>query len=132
MKKNPNKIEIFHFQNLGTIKIGSHVWIGSNCTIEKSQLEQTIIEDHVKIDDLVQIGHNSIIKKLSQITAGSVVCGRAQIGQGCWLAPNSVISTGCKIGDNCFVGTSSLVNKDFPKNSVLVGTPAKFLRKIKF
>ena len=78
------------------------------------------------------IVHNSIIKKLSQITAGSVVCGRAQIGKGCWLAPNSVISTGCKIGDNCFVGTSSLVNKDFPKNSVLVGTPAKFLRKIKF
>ena len=124
--------EFFHFPHLGTIKIGSHVWIGSNCTIEKSQLEQTIIEDHVKIDDLVQIGHNSIIKKLSQITAGSVVCGRAQIGKGCWLAPNSVISTGCKIGDNCFVGTSSLVNKDFPKNSVLVGTPAKFLRKIKF
>ena len=124
--------EFFHFPHLGTIKIGSHVWIGSNCTIEKSQLEQTIIEDHVKIDDLVQIGHNSIIKKLSQITAGSIVCGRAQIGKGCWLAPNSVISTGCKIGDNCFVGTSSLVNKDFPKNSVLVGTPAKFLRKIKF
>ena len=124
--------EFFHFPHLGTIKIGSHVWIGSNCTIEKSQLEQTIIEDHVKIDDLVQIGHNSIIKKLSQITAGSVVCGRAQIGKGCWLAPNSVISTGCKIGDNCFVGTSSLVNKDFPKNSVLVGTPAKFLRKVKF
>ena len=124
--------EFFHFPHLGTIKIGNHVWIGSNCTIEKSQLEQTIIEDHGKIDDLVQIGHNSIIKKLSQITAGSVVCGRAQIGKGCWLAPNSVISDGCKIGDNCFVGTLSLVNKDFPKNSVLVGTPAKFLRKVKF
>jgi len=124
--------EFFHFPHLGTIKIGNHVWIGSNCTIEKSQLEQTIIEDHVKIDDLVQIGHNSIIKKLSQITAGSVVCGRAQIGKRCWLAPNSVISDGCKIGDNCFVGTLSLVNKDFPKNSVLVGTPAKFLRKVKF
>ena len=124
--------EFFHFPHLGTIKIGNHVWIGSNCTIEKSQLEQTIIEDHVKIDDLVQISHNSIIKQFSQITVGSVVCGRAQIGKGCWLAPNSVISDGCKIGDNCFVGTSSLVNKDFPKNSVLVGTPAKFLRKVKF
>ena len=123
--------ELFHFPHLGTIKIGNHVWIGSNCTIEKSQLEQTIIEDHVKIDDLVQISHNSIIKQFSQITVGSVVCGRAQIGKGCWLAPNSVISTGCKIGDNCFVGTSSFVNKDFPKNTVVVGTPAKFLRKIK-
>ena len=122
----------FHFPHLGTIKIGNHVWIGSNCTIEKSQLEQTIIEDHVKIDDLVQIGHNSIIKKFSQITAGSVVCGRAQIGKGCWLAPNSVISDGCKIGDNCFVGTLSFVKTDFPKNSVLAGSPAKFLRKTNF
>ena len=124
--------EFFHFPHLGTIKIGNHVWIGSNCTIEKSQLEQTIIEDHVKIDDLVQIGHNSIIKKFSQITAGSVVCGRAQIGKGCWLAPNSVISDGCKIGDNCFVGTLSFVKTDFPKNSVLAGSPAKFLRKTNF
>ena len=117
---------------MGSIVIGKNVWIGSNCTIEKSQLEQTIIEDHVKIDDLVQIGHNSIIKKFSQITAGSVVCGRAQIGKGCWLAPNSVISDGCKIGDNCFVGTLSFVKTDFPKNSVLAGSPAKFLRKTNF
>ena len=119
----------FHFPHLGTIKIGNHVWIGSNCTIEKSQLEQTIIEDHVKIDDLVQVGHNSIIKKFSQITAGSVVCGRVQIGKGCWVAPNSVISTGCKIGDDCFIGTSSLVRSNFPKNSLIVGSPAKFLKK---
>ena len=75
---------------------------------------------------------NSIIKKFSQITAGSVVCGRAQIGKGCWLAPNSVISDGCKIGDNCFVGASSFVKTDFPKNSVLAGSPAKFLRKTTF
>ena len=119
----------FHFPHLGTTKIGNHVWIGSNCTIEKSQLEQTIIEDHVKIDDLVQVGHNSIIKKFSQITAGSVVCGRVQIGKGCWIAPNSVISTGCKIGDDCFIGTSSLVRSNFPKNSLIVGSPAKFLKK---
>ena len=124
--------EFFHFPHLGSVLIGDNVWIGSNCTVEKSQMDQTIIEDHVKIDDLVQIGHNSIIKKFSQITAGSVVCGRAQIGKGCWLAPNSVISDGCKIGDNCFVGTLSFVKTDFPKNSVLAGSPAKFLRKTNF
>ena len=124
--------EFFHFPHFGSILIGDNVWIGSNCTVEKSQMDQTIIEDHVKIDDLVQIGHNSIIKKFSQITAGSVVCGRAQIGKGCWLAPNSVISDGCKIGDNCFVGTLSFVKTDFPKNSVLAGSPAKFLRKTNF
>jgi len=62
--------EFVHFPHVGKIKIGNSVWIGSNCTVEKSQLEQTIIEDHVKIDDLVQVGHNSKIKnslKLQQV-----------------------------------------------------------------
>lgn len=119
----------FHFPHLGSIMIGENVWIGSNCTIEKSQIDQTIIEDHVTIDDFVHIGHNTIIKKFAQITAGSIICGRAKIGKGCWIAPNSVIDTGCEIGDNCIVGTSSLVRSNFPKNSIIVGSPAKFLRK---
>jgi len=123
--------EFVHFPHVGKIKIGNSVWIGSNCTVEKSQLEQTIIEDHVKIDDLVQVGHNSKIKKFTQIAAGSIISGRAEIGEGCWLAPNSVISDGCKIGENCFVGALSYVKKNFPKNSILVGIPAKILKNKK-
>ena len=119
----------FHFPHLGSIVIGENVWIGSNCTVEKSQIDQTVIEDHVKIDDLVHVGHNVIIKNSAQITAGSIICGRAKIGKGCWIAPNSIIDVGCEIGDNCFVGTSSLVRSNFTKNSVIVGSPAKFLRK---
>ena len=108
------------------------MWIGSNCTIEKSQLEQTIIDDHVKIDDLVQIGHNSKIKKFTQIAAGAIICGRAEIGEGCWLAPNSVISDGCKIGENCFVGALSYVKNNFPKNSILVGVTSDLSGKITY
>ena len=122
--------EFFHFPHLGSILIGDSVWIGSNCTVEKSQIDQTIIEDHVKIDDIVHVGHNSIIKKAAQITAGSVISGRAKIGKGCWVAPNSVIDAGCEIGDGCIVGTASLVKSNFPKNSVIVGSPGKLLRKM--
>jgi len=121
--------ELFHFPHIGSVVIGDNVWIGSNCAVEKSEIDKTIIEDHVKIDDLVQIGHNSKIKKFTQITAGSVIGGRTKIGKGCWIAPNSVIDIGCEIGDHCFVGTSSLVRSNFSKNSVIVGSPAKFLRK---
>ena len=80
--------------------IGDNVWIGSNCTVEKSQLDQTIIEDHVKIEDLVHISHNTVIRKFSQITVGAIICGRAKIGEDCWIAPNAVIDTGCEIGNN--------------------------------
>jgi UDP-3-O-[3-hydroxymyristoyl] glucosamine N-acyltransferase len=117
-----------HFNHLGEISIGNHVWIGSNCTIERSQIDKTLIEDHVKIDDLVHISHNSTIKKFSQITVGSKILGRAIIGEHCWISPNCVIENGCEIGDNSIVGTSSLVRKNFPNNSVIVGTPAKLIR----
>ena len=118
-----------HFPHIGSIIIGDNVWIGSNSNIEKSQIDETIIEDNVKIDSLVQIGHNSVIKKSAQITAGTIICGRAKIGRNCWIAPNSVIDAACEIGDNSFVGTLSLVKRNFPKNSVIVGSPAKLLRK---
>ena len=122
--------ELFHFPSLGSIIIGDNVWIGSNCIIEKAQIDATIIESHAKIDESVQIGHNVIIKKFAQITAGSIICGRAKIGERCWIAPNSVVDPGCEIGDDCFVGTSSLVRSNFPENSVIVGSPAKFLKKM--
>ena len=124
-----DETEFIHFNHIGEISIGDNVWIGSNCTVEKSQLDQTIIDDHVKIDDLVHISHNVTIKKFSQITVGSIICGRATIGKGCWIAPNAVIDNGCEIGDNCFVGTSSLVRNNFPDNCVIIGSPAKTLRK---
>ena len=121
--------ESLHFPHVGSTIIGDNVWIGSNSNIEKSQIDETIIEDNVKIDALVQIGHNSIIKKSAQLTAGTIICGRAKIGRNCWIAPNSVIDAACEIGDNSFVGTLSLVKTNFPKNSVIVGSPAKLLRK---
>ena len=124
--------EFFHFPSLGSIVIGKNVWIGANCTIEKSQIDQTIIEDHVKIDDLVHIGHNSILEKSTQIAAGAIISGRVKVGKGCWIAPNAVIDNGCEIGDDSIVGSSSLVRSNFPKNSTIIGSPAKLLRKTKF
>lgn len=117
-----------HFNHLGKISIGNNVWIGSNCTIERAQIDKTLIEDHVKIDDLVHISHNTTIKKFSQITVGSMILGRAIIGEHCWISPNCVIENGYEIGDNSIVGTSSLVRNNFPSNSVIIGTPAKLVR----
>ena len=121
--------ELFHFPHVGSIRIGENVWIGSNCTVEKSQIDETVIEDHVKIDDLVHVGHNSKIKKFSQITVGSIIGGRVTIGQGCWIAPHVVIDTGIEVGENSLIGTSSFVKADVEKNSIMIGSPAKLLRR---
>jgi len=70
-----------HFPQIGKIIIGNNVWLGANTTVERASLEATIIEDNVKIDDLVQIGHNTVIGRASQITGGAIICGRAKIGK---------------------------------------------------
>ena len=65
-------INSMHFPHIGGIEIGNRVWIGSNVSIEKGSLDNTIIKDDVLIDDLVQIGHNVIVGKRTQITAGCI------------------------------------------------------------
>lgn len=117
-----------HFPQIGRIIIGKNVWIGSNSAIERAALDSTIIEDDVKIDDLVQIGHNSIIKKASQITAGTIICGRVKVGKRVWIAPNSSIDCDVVIGDNAWIGMGAVVLKDVKKDTVVVGNPSKFLK----
>ncbi len=120
----------FHLPHHGSLIIGKNVWIGSNSTIDKSALDETIIEDDVKIDTLVNVGHNSRIGRSTWISAGSIICGRAKIGKNCLIAPNCVIDVGVKIDDHCLVGSSTLVRKNFKKNSVIIGSPGKLLKKI--
>lgn len=118
-----------HFPHIGSIIIGKNVWIGSSSIIEKAALDSTIIHDDVKIDQHCNIGHNTNIGKSTWVSAGSSICGRSKIGKNCLIAPHSMIDVGVKLGDNCLVGSCSLVRKNFPKNSILVGSPARILRK---
>ncbi len=118
-----------HFPQIGGIILGKRVWVGANSTIEKATLDDTILEDDVKVDDLVQIGHNVIIGKSSQITAGVIISGRVKIGSRCWIAPKAAIDNGISIGENALVGMGAIVLKDVLPSSVVVGVPAKEIRK---
>jgi len=120
-----------HFPQIGKIIIGDNVWIGANATIERAALEETVISDDVKIDDLVQIGHNCFIGKASQITAGTIVCGRAKIGDRVWVAPNVCIDSGVVVGDDAWLGIGSVVLRDVEVGAVVVGNPARFLKQRK-
>lgn len=119
---------LLHFPQVGLIEIGNRVWIGSNSCVERAALESTTIEDDVKVDDLVQIGHNCTVGASSQIASGVVICGRARIGKSVWLAPNVSVNSEVEVGDGAFVGMGSVVMKNVESHTVVVGNPARFIK----
>ncbi len=118
-----------HFPQTGQMVTGKNGWIRSNSTIEQAEINSTIIEDDVKIGDLVQVGHSVLIGRQSQITAGTVICGRARVGSGVWLAANATINNAVHVGDFAYVGLGAVVLKDVDPWTVVVGNPARFLKK---
>jgi UDP-3-O-[3-hydroxymyristoyl] glucosamine N-acyltransferase len=117
-----------HFPHIGSIEIGDEVWIGAGSTVERATIDKTIIKSNVKVDDLVQVGHNCIIEENTLIMAGAVICGGATVGRNCWIAPNSSIKEKVRLEDNVLVGLGAVVIEDVPSKTVVVGNPAKKLR----
>ncbi len=121
----------FHAPQLGRILIGDRVWVGSNSTVERAMIEDTVIHDDVKIDDLVHVGNGSVIGAKSMLTAGSVVANDAVIGQKVLIAPNAVIRERVTIADNVIVGLGAVVVKSIATSGVYAGTPAVLMKKRK-
>ena len=114
--------------HLGSVIIGNNVDIGANTTIERGVMENTIIEDGVKIDDLCQISHNTHIGENSMIIVHTAIYGSVKIGKNCWIA-SSIIRNQVKIGDNVVIGMGSVVTKDVKDGAVVFGVPAKERRE---
>lgn len=123
--RNNNIINVPHF---GGVTIGSGVDIGANTCIDKGTIDDTIIEDNVKIDNLCHIGHNVHIKKGSYIIASTVLGGSSTIEKGSYIAPGALIMNQITVGENSLVGMGAVVTKDVEANKVVVGIPAKAIR----
>ena len=122
----PVKVE--HF---GGVVIGNNVEVGANTCVDRGTIDNTIICDDVKIDNLVHIAHNVVIQKGAVVVAGAIVCGSAELGDNSYVAPGGIVKNQLKIGDNAFVGLGAVVTKTVDKYSVVAGVPAKEIRKVK-
>jgi UDP-3-O-[3-hydroxymyristoyl] glucosamine N-acyltransferase len=120
-----------HYPHIGKIIIGDNVWIGANSSIESAKLDDTLICDFVKIDDLVQIGYNCFIGERSMITAGAIISRDVHIGENTLISPNSSIRNNIRIGNNSIIGLGAVVIEDVPDDSVFAGNPAHLLRSKK-
>jgi UDP-3-O-[3-hydroxymyristoyl] glucosamine N-acyltransferase len=119
----------FHAPQLGHIVLEDNVWIGSNSTIERAMVEDTVIGVDVKVDDLVHVGGGSRIGPKCELTSGVVVASNVIIGANVRLAPNAVIREDLRIGNDVVVGQGAVVIEDLPAGHVYVGNPARALKK---
>lgn len=126
-EKDENGIPV-HFPHTGEVIIGDDVYIGANTTIDRGTIDATVIEDHVKIDNLVHIAHNCKIGANTIITGGAFVSGGVQVGKNVWIAPNSSIHQQVKIGDNSKVGIGAVILKNVKDGDTVFGNPAKILK----
>tara|TARA_B100001564_G_C20586226_1_gene645626 strand:- start:55 stop:1083 length:1029 start_codon:yes stop_codon:yes gene_type:complete len=109
---------------LGNVKIGNKVEIGSNSSIDRATIGSTIISDGVKIDNLVQIAHNVSIGKNTVIAGQSGIAGSTKVGKNCQIGGQVGISGHITIGNNVKINGGSGVYSSVKDNSILKGTPA--------
>jgi len=96
---------------LGRLIIGHDVEIGANCAIDRGAIDNTIIHDGVKIDNLVHIAHNVEIGDHSAIAGCVGMAGSTKIGKHCTVAGAAAITGHIEISDNVHVGGMGMVTK---------------------
>jgi UDP-3-O-[3-hydroxymyristoyl] glucosamine N-acyltransferase len=101
---------------LGSVVIGDYVDIGSNTTIDRGALKNTVIEDGVKIDNQVQIGHNCVISK-NTIIAGCVgIAGSTIIGEDCKIGGAAMILGHLTIARDTTISPGTMIASSINKN----------------
>jgi UDP-3-O-[3-hydroxymyristoyl] glucosamine N-acyltransferase len=107
---------------LGGVRIGNDVEIGANTTVDCGAIEDTVIEDGVRIDNLCHIGHNVHIGAHTAVAGMSGVSGSAIIGKRCMLAGQSGVVGHIKICDDVVVSGKAVISKDITEPGVYAGT----------
>lgn len=110
---------------LGIVRIGHRVSIGSNTTIDRGALGDTIIEDDARIDNLVQIGHNVRIGKGAVIVAQVGVAGSSHVGAYAQLGGQVGVAGHLRIGEGARVAAQSGVATDLAPGAAYGGAPAE-------
>ena len=102
-------------EQLGAVRIGDDVEIGANTCIDRGALGDTVIGDGVKLDNLIQIGHNVRIGDHSALAGCVGIAGSAVIGKHCTIGGAGMIAGHLEIVDHVHVGGGTLVSRSIRK-----------------
>ena len=109
---------------IGNVIIGNGVEIGANSCVDRGKFSSTIVGDGCKIDNLVQIGHNSKLGKFCIMAGNSGLAGSVTLGNGVIIGGSASIKDHTVIGDGAIVGAGSGVTGDIPAGKTMLGYPA--------
>lgn len=127
--------KIFKIPSIGSVIISDNVEIGANTTIDRGTIEDTIIGEDTKIDDLVMIGHNCKVGKGCMIISQVGIAGSCVIGDRVVIAGQAGLADHISIGSDSIIAAKAGVTKSFPEKSIIVGIPAvprkDFIRQLK-
>lgn len=117
-----------HFDKIpqiGNVVLEDHVEIGSNCCLDRATMGSTVIRRGVKMDNLVQIGHNVEIGENTVIVAQTGIAGSSKIGKNCMIGGQVGIVGHIEIADGTKIAAQSGVGQSVKKSgSVIQGSPA--------
>jgi len=103
---------------LGGVVIGNEVEIGANTAIDRGALDNTIIEDGVKLDNQIQIAHNVLVGENTAIAACSAIAGSTTIGKNCIIGGASGIAGHLTVADNVHITAMTMVIKSLNEAGV--------------
>lgn len=109
---------------LGNVVIEDDVEIGANTCIDRAKTDSTIIRRGVKLDNLIQIGHNVQIGENTVSSAQTGIAGTSKVGSNCFLAGQVGVADHVTIGDRVKVGSKSGIDKNVPDDEIRFGYPA--------
>jgi UDP-3-O-[3-hydroxymyristoyl] glucosamine N-acyltransferase len=109
---------------IGNVVLGNWVEIGAGSCVDRGKFSSTILGDGCKIDNLVQIGHNSKLGKYCIMAGSSGLAGSVTLGDGVIIGGSASIKDHVTIGDGAMVGAGSGVATDVPAGKTVLGYPA--------
>jgi UDP-3-O-[3-hydroxymyristoyl] glucosamine N-acyltransferase len=108
-------------EQLGAVRIGNDVEIGANTCIDRGALQDTVIEDGVKLDNLIQIAHNVHIGKHTAMAGCSGVAGSATIGAHCTVGGSGNVLGHLTLADGVHISAGSMVMRSISKPGLYTG-----------
>ena len=117
-------------KHVGGTHLCHDVYVGDCSTVGNALFEGcSEIGAYSKLDNHIHFAHNCKCGEHCFITACSLLMGSTTLDNNVWMAPNAVTMNGVHVADNGFIGAMSMAKTDVSKGEVVVGIPAKVLKK---